>query len=99
MMIPNINHLDSDWGFLQISPNADLLKRFVPATPTGKSGGWKLLVAFQKTVGSEIWMKGALLNRNDGCIALMTSTNDKEHIECRGNRAIQSLEEGWYVGW
>jgi hypothetical protein len=97
--IPNIGIIDSDCEFLQIPPKAELLKRFVPSTPTGKEGNWKLLVVFQKTVGAEIWLKGALLNQKDGCIALMTCTNNKEHIESKGNRAIKSLEEGWYVGW
>ena len=96
--IPNISHRDSDCGFIQIPTSAELLKRFVPATKTGKRGDWELLVVFQRTVGSETWMKAALLNKKDGCIALMTCTNNKEHIVRRGNRAIKSLEAGWYVG-
>lgn len=96
--IPNIAHLDSDCGYIQIPPKSDLMGRFVPATATGKGGDWTLLVVFQKTDGSEIWMKAALLNRRDGCIALMTCTNDADNIVRRGNRAIQSMEEGWYVG-
>ena len=96
--IPNIYQLDSDCGYVQIPPKADLLKRFVPDTPTGRNGDWKLLVVFQKVAESEIWMKGALLNRKDGCIALMTCTNEKEHIERRDNRALKSLEDGWFVG-
>jgi hypothetical protein len=97
--ISNITHLDSDCEFLQIPAKSELLDRFIPATQTGKNGDWKLLVAFQKTVGTEIWLKGALLNQKDGCIALMTCTNDKKYIESKGNRAIKSMEDGWYVGW
>jgi hypothetical protein len=96
--IPNIYHMDSDCGYVQIPPKADLLKRFVPDTLTGRNGDWKLLVVFQKVAESEIWMKGALLNRKDGCIALMTCANEKEHIERRDNRALKSLEDGWFVG-
>lgn len=96
--IPNISHRDSDCGFIQIPKSPELLKRFVPATKTGKGGDWKLLVVFQRTMDSEIWMKAALLNKKNGYIALMTCTNNKENIVRRGNRAIKSMDDEWHVG-
>lgn len=97
--IPNIGMEDSDCGFIQIPKSPELLKRFIPATKTGRDGDWELLVVFQRGGGAtEIWMKAALLNKKDGCIALMTCTNNEDNILRRGNRAIKSLEEGWFVG-
>lgn len=96
--IPNIDLKDSDCGYIQIPPSTELTSRFIPDTKTGRSGDWKLLTVFKKETESEIWMKAALLNKKDGCIALMTCTNNKMNIVRRGNRAIESMESGWYVG-
>jgi hypothetical protein len=96
--IPNIHLKDSDCGFIQITPTLEMEKRFIPDTTTGRSGDWQLLTVFQRSDESEIWMKAALLNKKDGCIALMTCTNNKQNIINRKNRSINSMEPGWYIG-
>jgi hypothetical protein len=98
--IPNIGTLDSDCGFVQIPVSPTLSKRFVPNTKTGRAGDWELLVVFksERDEGKEIWMKGALRNKKDGRIALMTCTDKEATILKYKNRAIPSMERGWFVG-
>jgi hypothetical protein len=98
--IPNINNQDSDCGYVQVATTPELLKRFVPNTATGKKGDWDVLVVFTTSPASpETWMKAALRDKKTGLIALMTSTNKEENITSRGNRALQSLEKDWFVGF
>jgi hypothetical protein len=102
--IPNIATADSDCGYLQVPATPDLLRRFVPNTPTGRKAEWELLVVFKsegesELHGREIWMKAAFRNKATGRVALMTSTNNRDNIVKRGNRALDSMEEGWFVGF
>lgn len=98
--IPNITLQDSDCGYIQVPATTDLLKRFVPDTPTGKKGDWELLVVFtSKALIGQTWMKAALRDKKTGLIALMTSTDDEKNITLYGNRALKSLEKGWYIGF
>lgn len=99
LAIPNLALQDGDCGYLQIPVTQDHLKRFIPNTETGRSAEWELLVVFQRTKGAEIWMKGALRNTATGNIALMTTTNNKENILSRGNRALKSHDPEWFIGF
>lgn len=98
--IPNLDHVDPDnnYGYFEILPKQDLKNQLIPDTDKGRSGNWKLLVLFKKTIGDKVWLKGALLNIDTGRIALMTSTNREENITEKGNRAMKSRASGWYVG-
>lgn len=109
--ITNLDHQDSDCGYAQVAVTADLTKRFVPNTDTGRKGDWELLVVFKSNTEhegtgelrgkkiNEAWMKAALRNKKTGEVALMTSTNNKNNITRHGNRALDSLEAGWFVGF
>lgn len=102
--ISNIEQIDDDCGFVQIPASPELMRRFIPKTKSGRDGDWTLLVVFKRDDivaerGREIWMKAALLNRRNGCIALMTATNVEANILSRGNRALKSMEDGWFVGF
>lgn len=99
LAIPNLSIQDGDCGYLQIPVSQDLLKRFIPNTKTGRSAEWEILVVFQRTMGPEIWMKGALRNKSTGNIALMTCTNNRENITRRGNRVLKSCDPEWFVGF
>ena len=99
LAIPNLSLQDGDCGYLQIPVSQDLLKRFIPNTKTGCSAEWELLLVFQRTKGAEIWMKGAMRNKSTGNIALMTCTNAKENITTRGNRALNSCDPDWFIGF
>ncbi len=56
--IPNLTTTDSDCGYIQLPATADLLRRFVPNTTTGRKGQWELLVVFtsEREGGTETWM-------------------------------------------
>ncbi len=111
LSITNLAHHDSDCGYIQLAVTADMTKRFVPNTDTGRKGDWELLVVFKSDaeregtgelrgkMTKETWMKAALRNKKTGEIALMTSTNDKHNITRNGNRALDALEAGWFVGF
>jgi len=47
---------------------------------------------------NEIWLKGALLNKPTGQVALLTSTNDPENIRKNGSRTVKTLDGTWHVG-
>jgi hypothetical protein len=98
--IPNINHKDSDCGYVQVPATPDLLNRFVPDTETGRKGDWELLVVFSSDLlPGEIWQKGALRNKKTGEIALMTCTNKKENITSRHKKpALKTKDGNWFVG-
>jgi hypothetical protein len=97
--LTNLQVQDSDCGYLQIPALPEYLNRFIPNTKTGKASEWELLVVFQRNFETEIWMKAALKNKATGHIALMTSTNAKDNIERRKNRALKSLDPAWFIGF
>ena len=84
------NHVFAEHSF-------ENLCRLTPNTKNGRQN-WKILLVMQATNGDEIWMKGALLNKDTNEVALMTTTNNKDYIENNGNRAIQSINPQWYIG-
>jgi hypothetical protein len=48
--------------------------------------------------GEEIWVKVACLNIDTGKLALISTTNKKEHITSKGHRAIKTTGGEWFVG-
>ena len=73
---------------------AENFNRVIPNTRNGLYGVWKIIVLMKAEKDNAIWLKAALLNKNTGNIALMTSTNNNSKL----NRAINSLEDGWFIG-
>jgi hypothetical protein len=98
--ISNIDQVDDRRGYVQLPVSNKLLQCLVPNTATGRKGDWELLLAMQSTNAEtgETWLKGALLNKKTGLIALMSSTNAEANITGRGNRAMRSCAEGWFIG-
>lgn len=96
--IANIGIIDSNTSFTKVDPTKEHLARLIPNTKTGRAGDWELLAVFEKVVGEEIWIKGAMRNKKNGCIALMTTTNRETNILRRNNRAIKSIGGEWFVG-
>ena len=74
----------------------DNLKRLLPLTKTaGDINDYKLLLVIKsKRDNNLICLKGALLNKKTNRIALMTSFNDKNHIE----RSIKSHDSNYFIG-
>ncbi len=89
----------SDLGFSLDFHTKENLQRLIPNTKKGKENNWKLLFVMKKDCGNNvIWIKGALQNKENGKICLMSSTNRKENIENNGNRAIKSMDKDWFIG-
>ena len=89
----------ADCGYVQLAPTAEILARLIPNTPTGRKGDWELVLAMEsRSLEGEIWLKGALLDKKTGLIALMTSTNGEKNITSRGNRAMKSHADSWFIG-
>ena len=76
------------------------LLRLTPNTDTGNRNEWKLLLVMQRVSddGNTIWLKGALLNKETGDIALMTSTNNREILADNGHRGLSSHNDDWTIG-
>lgn len=88
---------DNTCGFVLCEHSAENLERVRPYTQ--KKTNWKILLMMRKqSEDGEIWLKAALLNRDTGKIALLTSTNDKNNIVKRGNRPIRTVNKTWAVG-
>ena len=73
---------------------AENYNRVIPNTRNGLYGVWKIIVLMKSEKDNTVWLKAAMLNKNTNKIALMTSTNNSSKL----NRAINSLEEGWFIG-
>jgi hypothetical protein len=83
-------------GFKLCEHSIENLRRIVPQTQAKKK--WKILLMMSRDDGDEIWLKAALLNTDTGKIALLTSTNSRENLERRNNRAIKTVDGSWFVG-
>ena len=87
---------EEERGFTLCEHSLENLQRITPVTQ--KDVNWKILLMMSTEVNGEIWLKAALLNQTTGKVALLTSTNNKENLLRRGNRAIKTLDGSWFVG-
>lgn len=84
-------------GFILEEHTIENKLRLIPNTKTGNSNEWKLLLVMKKIdENNVIWLKGALLNKETGNIALMTSTYNNNDIRDRYTYSKYGNE--WYVG-
>ncbi len=84
-------------GYVICEHSPENLSRVIPHTQ--RRTNWKILLMMRKEAEEgQVWLKAALLNKDTGKVALLTSTNDANNIERRGNRAIKSVEGNWAVG-
>jgi hypothetical protein len=93
----NLEEDDDNCGYVFAEHSIENLTRVTPISH--KKTEWSILLMMSKQgENDEIWLKAALLNKNTGKVALLTSTNDRINIERRGNRAVKTLEGNWVVG-
>ena len=83
-------------GFQLCEHSFENLRRIMPQSQAKKN--WKIILMMKREDGDEIWLKAALLNTDTGKIALLTSTNSRENLERRNNRAIRTVDGTWFVG-
>lgn len=83
-------------GFQFCSHSIENLYRVIPYTQRKKN--WKILLMMNRDDGDEIWLKAALQDTDTGKIALLTSTNSKENLLRRNNRAVKTVDGTWFVG-
>lgn len=83
-------------GFQLCEHSLENLRRITPRLNAKRK--WKVLLMMKREDGDEIWLKAALLNTETGKIALLTSTNARENLERRNNRAIRTVDGTWFVG-
>ena len=84
-------------GYVLCEHSEENLRRVRPHTQ--RRTNWKiLLMMHSEREEGEVWLKAALLNKDTGKIALLTSTNDSNNIERRGNRPVKTVEGTWAVG-
>ena len=88
--------IDEKYGFELCEHSAENLKRTIPHTQ--RNGDWKIILMMQKNVDGIIWLKSALLNKNTGKVALLTSTNNKTNLERTNGRSVKTLDGEWVVG-
>ena len=94
LTIPDEN--DEKCGFELCEHSAENLNRAIPHTQ--RNGDWKIILMMQKNVDGIVWLKSALLNKNTGKVALLTSTNDKKNLERTNGRSVKTLDGEWVVG-
>ncbi len=84
-------------GFVLCEHSLENLRRIVPQTQSKVN--WKILLMMKsEREDGEIWLKAALLNKDTGKVALLTSTNDSQNILRRGSRSIKTMDGTWAVG-
>lgn len=88
---------ENDRGFQLCEHSLENLNRCLPLSQQKKE--WKILLMMRaEREGGEICLKTALLNKQTGNIALLTSTNSENNILRRGNRSVKTVDGSWYVG-
>jgi hypothetical protein len=88
---------ENDRGFQLCEHSLENLNRCLPLSQQKKE--WKILLMMRaEREGGEICLKTALLNKQTGNIALLTSTNSENNILRRGNRPVKTVDGSWYVG-
>jgi len=91
------DHEDPD-GFRLCEHSMENLQRVTPYTR--KNVNWKILLMMkvERDDGRKIILKAALQDRVTGKITLLTSTNDRAHLESNGHRAVKTVDGTWFVG-
>ena len=93
--IANLSDNQYKSGFQLCEHNLDIIRSVIPNTQTAKRGDWQILMIMKKEIDDgTVWLKVGMRNRQNGKIALMTSTNRKDLL----NRPIKSLNPGWFIG-
>ena len=88
---------ENDRGFQLCEHSLENLNRCLPLSQQKKE--WKILLMMRaEREGGEICLKTALLNKQTGNIALLTSTNSENNILRRGNRSVKTVDGSWFVG-
>lgn len=84
-------------GYVLCEHSQENLKRFTPLSQ--RKTNWKiLLMMHSEREDGEVWLKAALLNKDTGKVALLTSTNNANNIERRGSRSVRTIDGTWAVG-
>jgi hypothetical protein len=89
---------DNDLGYQLCEHSQENLARCLPLSQQKKQ--WKILLMMRSVDrgDGEIWLKVALLNKETGNVALISSTNSKDNILKRGNRTVKTVDGNWFVG-
>ena len=96
--IPIDTTVEDRRGFEFVEHSYEYYSAVIPDTPTGTNNEWNMFLLIKKEVDGEIWLKAALRNKKTGKIALMTSTNNANNLLNHNHRAIQSLNDEWFIG-
>jgi len=84
-------------GYMLCEHSQENLQRVTPLSQ--RKTNWKILLMMRKNgTDGEVWLKAALLNKDTGKIALLTSTNNPDNIIRRGSRSVKTIDETWAVG-
>jgi hypothetical protein len=84
-------------GFILCEHTYENKQRVIPFTQRNINLTILLMMIMYNTDG-EIWLKTALINKDTGKIALLTSTNDANNIKRRGGRPVKTIDGTWTVG-
>ena len=88
---------DNDCDFQLCEHSIENLNRTLPLSQ--RKNEWKILLIMRREMeGGEIWLKTALLNKQTGNVALLTSTNSENNLLRRGNRSVKTVDGNWFVG-
>jgi hypothetical protein len=84
-------------GYVLCEHSEENLQRVRPVSQ--RKTNWKILLMMRsEREDGEVWLKAALLNKDTGKVALLTSTNDANNIERRGSRSVRTIDKTWAVG-
>lgn len=92
---------DKEWSHDVCS--AENKNRLLPHTQNPQR--WDLRMVMKRTTSEgRVWLKGVLINKQNGEVALMTACDSKDAVEKGWNvpgvkhRSIQSNDKEWFVG-
>jgi hypothetical protein len=89
---------NEDWGFKTIEEQQYMEKMRLAIPYTRRKEEYVPILIMEADVQREKWVKIAMWNKKTGKISLLTSTNCRENIERRGQRAIKTVDGVWFVG-
>lgn len=95
-----VPYSEEECGFkiVAIQEWMEKMRLVIPHTQLKNLEGAIPLLIMEAEIDGEKWIKAALWNKNTGKIALLTSTNRRENIERRQQRAIKTIDGVWFVG-